>query len=420
MSQSTESLLTSTELRKWTEVSRFRNLACILGEYLCLLALHAANIYLMVNPHGWEAAGWLVVPMGIFTILMTGCLMHRIGLLGHEASHGLIYPDRRWNDILADLLCFFPMWSCNDSYRAKHLGHHLHPNDPQRDPNMAGHKTEQLYARFPMPRPSFIWNYYAKFFWPPFVLGNLIDLVGMLSFNRGPKFKKGDEADGGEGGRGSRIVSLVRSPTFLGFIYLIAFTVVTRRLIDRGDAWVLFWGELACLLLAVVVWHRIPAERFRYYKKRSPSAAKNRALFRFVVYTLMLAALGWSRFLTGFHSGGYYLLFWVLPLVYVFPYLMLLREIYQHANLGQGNLDNSRIIHADWFTRWAVLGYGNDFHLIHHIYPNIPHYYLQETHRSLMEQSEAYRDSVVETRGVFVSPEGNTSLIASLEESRAS
>jgi fatty acid desaturase len=78
---------------------------------------------------------------------------------------------------------------------------------------------------------------------------------------------------------------------------------------------------------------------------------------------------------------------------------MLLRELYQHANLGTGDLDNSRIIYADPFTRWALLGYGNDFHLIHHIYPNIPHYHLRAAHALLLERSEAYREQFQEVHG---------------------
>ncbi len=97
---------------------------------------------------------------------------------------------------------------------------------------------------------------------------------------------------------------------------------------------------------------------------------------------------------------------------------MLLREIYQHANAGTGNLDNSRIIHADPFTRWAVLGYGNDFHLIHHIYPNIPHYQLREAHEQLRNGSDEYREQAEENRGIFKGSEGGQRpLIESLEQS---
>ena len=79
---------------------------------------------------------------------------------------------------------------------------------------------------------------------------------------------------------------------------------------------------------------------------------------------------------------------------------MLLREVFQHANAGKGRLDNSRNIYTDPFTRWILLGYGNDFHLVHHLYPNIPQYKLRKLHEHFSEESEEYRSSVEETHGI--------------------
>ncbi|MCB1093806.1 MAG: fatty acid desaturase, partial [Verrucomicrobiae bacterium] len=67
----------------------------------------------------------------------------------------------------------------------------------------------------------------------------------------------------------------------------------------------------------------------------------------------------------------------------------------------------SRIIHSDPFTQWAVLGYGNDFHLIHHIYPNVPQYALRGCHSQLMTDSEDYRNGIEETRGI-IQPRGES------------
>ena len=109
-----------------------------------------------------------------------------------------------------------------------------------------------------------------------------------------------------------------------------------------------------------------------------------------------------------------FLVLWIAPLIYVFPYFMLLREIYQHANAGREELDNSRVMHADPFTRWAVLGYGNDYHLIHHIYPNIPHDRLPEVHQTLMTESEEYRTVVDESHGIIQGRAGIPSLLDQL------
>jgi fatty acid desaturase len=160
-----------------------------------------------------------------------------------------------------------------------------------------------------------------------------------------------------------------------------------------------------------------------YFRQGSSSGLaygrKAGAMYRLSYHAGIFFVLSWIRQTTGVNVSAFYILFWIFPLLYMFPYLMLLREVYQHANLGQGKLDNSRIIHADPFTQWALLGYGNDLHLVHHIYPNIPHYHLQAAHDELMETSPAYREEFEETVGVFRAPEGKRSLLDSLAADRA-
>jgi fatty acid desaturase len=79
---------------------------------------------------------------------------------------------------------------------------------------------------------------------------------------------------------------------------------------------------------------------------------------------------------------------------------MLVREIFQHANAGTGELDNSRIMKVSPWIRWALLGYGNDYHLVHHLYPNIPCYRLAEVHEHLSREAPGYRRTVTETHGL--------------------
>ncbi len=89
MSQATTSLLPSSALRQWTSVSRYRNLFCVAGEYVCLFLVHVAN-YLVITRHDlWGLPAWTPLLSGLLTVILTGCLMHRIGLIGPEASHHL-------------------------------------------------------------------------------------------------------------------------------------------------------------------------------------------------------------------------------------------------------------------------------------------------------------------------------------------
>lgn len=391
---SARGFLDSASIRRWSKVSPYANLASLGLDYLVAAMVSAAAIWFHLR-HGDWGLHWLwQIPVWSAAMLVNGCVIHRIALMGHEASHSLLVPNRCWNDLLADLLCFFPIYGSLVQYRAKHLPHHLYPNDPHRDPNLGNGKAERLYAKFPMPKRSFLYRYYLKFFWPPFVLANLLDLVTVVSIGSGlspVQLREATEPAAGVAAARAR----VRATPF-GIAYFVAIAVVAQL----GDS--VPWPTLGLIyLVGVAVWAALPPDSF-YSGARHAVRPKTMGLVRMTFYTVLFAALGLFDLLTGMNPVGAYLLLWIVPLIYVFPYLMLLREVFQHANAGTGALDNSRIIHADPFTRWAVLGYGNDFHLIHHLYPNIPHYSLRGMHEQLVEESRDYREGVEETEGILL------------------
>ncbi|MDZ4403435.1 fatty acid desaturase [Prosthecobacter sp.] len=395
-------LLDSPRLRAWARLRPWRSCAFLLRDYACVALVAGGVVWF----HSVRSAGGLhwawEVPVVLLAVFLMGCLQHRIALMGHEASHGMLHSNRAWNDWLANLLIFYPLFSTLTMYRERHLGHHLHPNDPVHDPNLSGGKLERIWARFPMTKERFVACYYLKFFWPPFVLRNLLDLFLVLALeNRG--------ASAGHGSSRWR-------PGLLGAGYFIVISVVTLVSVWRG---VSSWGVVSGLyLLAVIGWALLPAAAFSSGGSFAGSL-KSAALLRLSFCTLLALVLG---ALAEQQGGGVilgFLILWVLPLLYVFPYLMLLREIYQHANAGTGEMDNTRIMHVDVFTRWALLAYGNDLHLIHHIYPNIPHDRLAEVHETLMRESSHYRAGVQQTFGVVRAAGGGSSLLDTLASATA-
>ncbi len=396
-------LLDAPSLRRWTTLRPYRNLAALAGDWFFAIVLAIAVTTILYRYDDWGWSVWWILPIGIATFLLNGCLIHRIGLMGHESSHYMLVPNRKWNDILADLFCFFPIWSSLVHYRNKHLNHHLHPNDPDKDPNLAGEKAEELFSRFPMPKPAFIYQYYVKFFWPPFVFRNLLDLLKVLTLGAGLSPVDPEHDVKRPARRSGKLKGLLRSPTILGLGYLGILVGLIYAVEATHITWIVVAAQLLWYGIAVGIWAKLPASMFELPAKLNYNA-KWSGLIRMTFYSVFFWGISWTRHLTGVDFAVYFICFWIFPLLYVFPYLMLLREIYQHANLGQGQLDNSRIIHADWFTRWALLGYGNDYHLIHHIYPNIPHYHLREAHDQLMADSPAYHDAVEETYGTFHAP----------------
>lgn len=388
-------LLSHQRLRECLKLRPWRNLGWIALDYACVLLVAggAIGFHFLCQERGMNWA-W-EVPVVLVAVFLVGILQHRIGLMGHEASHYLLLPDRKWNDRLANLLVFHPLFSEIGLYRKKHTGHHLHPNDPEKDPNLFGDKVERVYAKFPMEKGSFVRFFYFMFFWPPFVLGILQDLF--LSLTTGTR--KGKQA--------GAPVRPKMALAGLGWFILTSLVLVGSTLAGVR-CWPVIGGMNA---LALIVCACAPARWFGGEEQGRAGDAKLSALQRLVFNALLLLTLTvLSQRFGGQVLAGFVVL-WIFPLIYVFPYLMHLREIYQHANAGRGELDNTRIMHVGPVTRWVLMGYGNDFHLIHHLYPNIPHDRLEEVHGELLRESAEYAAAVQETHGVIHAPAGRQSVL---------
>ncbi len=405
-------LLDSKVLRQWTAVHPARNLAWLTLDYLTAAVIIIATICFWSQSASWGLPWIANAVAGVLAVILLGAVQHRIALMGHEASHYMLYPNRKVNDFLAEVFCFFPIFGTLTQYRAKHLGHHLYPNDPEHDPNMAGTRAKRLYARFPMPKPSFVYHYYLKFFWPPFVFHNLLDLMRVVTMGFGLSPLPEDGARDTEDPPKPR--RFYQNATLFGILYLLLFIGAIHTAVPRGSLpflYLLLGGVYAIGLLG---WWFLPESWIRRPGGKLAYSHKVSAFLRLTVYTLFFGMLGSIHTATGVWAGGYFLLLWVPALVYVLPYLMLLREVYQHANADRGDLTNSRVIYADPFTRWALLGYGNDVHLVHHIYPNIPHYSLTEAHDRMMEECDDYNRLAEEAYGTFAGGKGKQTLLDAL------
>lgn len=382
-----------------------KNLVWILLDHLCLVAVVGGAIVFDFwrsdeGLHwGWTAAVWGPAAVAV------GAIQHRIGLMGHEASHYLLHPNRKWNDVLAELFCFYPLFGTVARYRAKHLKHHLYPNDPDRDPNLDGGKMERFYRHFPMTKRTFYLRHYLGFLWPPFVLSYLFDLIHVITLGGGAAA----EADRKRrAGSGPRLIA-----TGLGVLYVLLLVAALRTSNIHGiPLWIPLLGGY---LLGLSGWSLLPSSAF-FQGANVAIPPRVLALLRLSFYTALFGAFALTNRLTGYQTAPAFFLLWVFPLVYIFPYFMLVREIFQHANAGTGTLDNSRVMHVGPIARWAVMGYGNDYHLIHHIYPKVPCYHLREVHEHLLDHATGYRDAVMETEGFHRGRHGYASLLDSLAE----
>src|SRR5207302_919539 len=92
----------------------------------------------------------------------------------------------------------------------------------------------------------------------------------------------------------------------------------------------------ACFVAAAGFYLWLP-DRF-YHQSRLHAVVPQRWQFvlRIGLLTLLLNALAWTRRQTGVSAGAYCALFWGLPLVTSFPFLVILRQWVQHGNGDRG------------------------------------------------------------------------------------
>lgn len=64
-------------------------------------------------------------------VVVIGGRQHAMAILGHDAVHHRLFPDRRWNDWVADLLLLWPIFMSIGSFRFFHSTHHQHLDTPQ-------------------------------------------------------------------------------------------------------------------------------------------------------------------------------------------------------------------------------------------------------------------------------------------------
>lgn len=85
-----------------------------------------------------------------------------------------------------------------------------------------------------------------------------------------------------------------------------------------------------------------------------------------------------------------FILFWVLPFLTSFQIIRYLAEMSKHGGLYGSNheieLTRNNFCHP--ILRFFLYPHGDYFHLVHHLFPSIPHYNLGRAHRILLYDDE--------------------------------
>lgn len=83
------------------------------------------------------------------------------------------------------------------------------------------------------------------------------------------------------------------------------------------------------------------------------------------------------------------LLYWFVPLVFIFPVIRFWSDIADHGGLETDNLlYSSRNSYGTFLERLILYPHHDTFHLIHHLFPAIPHYNLKKAHLILLQNEE--------------------------------
>lgn len=377
-------------------IDNWTNLLYLGVDYLSLAVILTASVTFLVRYDDWGLSVLWCVPVVILSSFLVGAVQHRLAGLAHEGAHYILLRNRVLNELVSDLFCMFPLFSTTDQYRCIHLGHHEFTNDWERDPELLNLGSTRKMDQFPMSRWRFIYQFYVRILWPPAFLRYIFDNIYVTSLGNGlhPYAQR-------IGGSRPMLIKNVRLTTALGVAYLAVMVAVQGYLSWFGTTPQLLAAAVGMWLAASAVACALPEQWYFPSPMRPVYSNKITSVLRLGYITGLECVLAYGRQATGLEWGAYFWLLWILPLFTTFPYYMLLRDLYQHANADDGKLTNSRVVFCDPFSRWAIFIYGQDAHLTHHLYPAVPHYNLMKLHSLLEQNNQEYAQHVVECHGTF-------------------
>lgn len=89
-----------------------------------------------------------------FAVIIIGARMHALAVLMHDATHFRFLKNRKWNDLISNLIIMYPIFTSIESYRKNHLKHHQHLNTTD-DPDWVAKLTKREF-QFPKTKTDFL------------------------------------------------------------------------------------------------------------------------------------------------------------------------------------------------------------------------------------------------------------------------
>jgi fatty acid desaturase len=122
---------------------------------------------------------WQLAVAAFFAVMFT-----QIGFLGHDAGHRQMFASRRVNDLAGVLLADVVVGLSYGWWVDKHVRHHAHPNDEDRDPDVAAGPFifTAAQARATGPVGRLLYRYQAWTFFPLLLLEAINLRVGSIRY----------------------------------------------------------------------------------------------------------------------------------------------------------------------------------------------------------------------------------------------
>lgn len=362
------------DLQRYKERDNHTNLLYLAGTWLYLAVVFGGAIGFFV----WRAGsglhwGW-DVPVLVVAIALMGAGQHHLGALGHEGAHFSLFHNRLFNEVMADLCCMLPIFSRTDTYRAQHLAHHKYVNDPVRDPDQFQLQASGHNFKFPR-TPRELGRLFVTQLWP---LNQARYALARMKYGGA----EARSAATGSPGRAAAVPAAVGGgslPVMIGLVSL---------LVGRGDAWLLGLVPPAFSAAVLAALLLLPARCYPPGQPRCPIPPRVHAVMQVGTYHAMLTFVAWLAFWLGPRAVAWWALLWVAPLLTSFSLYMMIRQVLHHSNADRGWLTNSRNYFVTPLVRLAVFPFGQDLHLVHHMFSSIPHYNLRSLHRTLLRYAE--------------------------------
>lgn len=106
--------------------------------------------------------------------------------------------------------------------------------------------------------------------------------------------------------------------------------------------------------------------------------------------------LYWSAIISSsviFDFWMYLILFWLVPLLTTFQVIRYWAEMAEHSGLkNEHELHSSRNTFGNPIQIFLLHPHNDNYHLVHHLFPAVPHYNLRKVHQILMRDKE-YREA---------------------------